>query len=76
MAIVRLTAEMLRDPLESNVTKARIEPALDCDGLSCGLWMPHHAEEIAPDIDPHLHLIVLGEDPLTTERQVPFRFSF
>ena len=74
MAIIDLT-KILRDPLKSDVTNTRIEPAIDCDGIVCGLWSPSHPDDIGPDLDPHYHLTIHGDNPPTTERFLPF-FSF
>ena len=72
MGTIKIPAESLRDPLESRVPKFRIEPALDCDGGICCAWTGIIGEDSLPEIDPHFHLVVLGEEPKAGPRYVPF----
>ena len=72
MAKIIFTAEQLRNPSKSRILNCRIEPALDCDGLMCGIWNCTVGDEQPPEIEPHFHLVVSGEEPKTSPRYLPF----
>ena len=72
MVKIRISAEDLRDPFKSRVLNCRIEQAIECDGLVCGIWNSTIGDEAPPEIDPHFHLVVWGEDPQTSARYIPF----
>ena len=70
--IIRVTAEDLRNPFESRVLKCHIEPALDCEGVVCGISNGILEDGTFPEVDPHWHLVVWGDEPKTSPRYVPF----
>ena len=67
MAIIRISAEQLRSPFDSETILIREECAADCEGDVCGkaYW---EGGEIVAGPGPHHHLVISGENPTAAER--------
>lgn len=67
MAIIRISAEQLRNPFDSETILIREECAAACEGDVCD--NAHWEEgEIVAGPGPHHHLVVSGENPKAAER--------
>ncbi len=65
--LFRISAEDIRDPMDSQTVNLRLEDAADCDGLVCGTLL--HDADGQPCYPPrHSHLMVSGEQPRASAR--------
>lgn len=69
MSIIKITAEDIRDPLESRSTVIRHEHADDCYGEICGQYYEDNGRALKPEA--HSHMVITGHDPETTPRRYP-----
>ena len=61
--IIRIKAEELRDPFDSERILIREEDAAHCDGGPCGEALFDQEGELLREPGPHHHIVASGENP-------------